>query len=75
MILEERSETGGVWTVDLRIDGEFKWVMYNNVDVTNKILGTKREKPVYDFFESRYDFSELIADYLHEIHNNYAVEY
>lgn len=75
MILEEKSETGGTWSVDLGINGEFKWALFNGQDVSRKVLGTKREQPVYNFFESRYDFGELIADYLHELRNNYATEY
>jgi hypothetical protein len=76
IILVEKSETGGEWTIYLNLSREITSVFYNGKDVSKRILtGGWMEKTLWQFFDDRYDIDEFVADYLYEMLNHREPEY
>jgi hypothetical protein len=73
MILEETSNIGGIWSVDVSLSTlDFKWVIYNNEDVTSIMKG-KRETILWEFFNERYDLEKMQADYFSQMRSSFAM--
>ena len=74
MILEETSEIGGRFAVDINMSTlDFDWVLYNGMDITRRVEGTWMETAIWNFFNDRYELEQMQADYFNEMRSSFAM--